>query len=92
MRFVIYGAGAVGGVLGVRLAQAGCDVALIARGAHYEKIRADGLTLESPHDTVQLRLPVFSHPSQISWSNDHVVFLTMKSQDTFAAIDALAAE
>jgi 2-dehydropantoate 2-reductase len=90
MRFVVYGAGGVGGVVGARLAQHGHDVALIARGQHYEAIRADGLTVESPDDVTRLRLPVFSHPSQISWSNDDIVLLAMKSQDTAAAVEALA--
>ena len=48
MRFVIFGAGAIGGVVGARLHQSGHDVALIARGAHYEVIRERGLTLETP--------------------------------------------
>ena len=86
----MYGAGGVGGVLGARLAQHGSDVALIARGKHYEAIRADGLTVESPDEVVRLTLPVFNHPSQISWSKDDIVLLTMKSQDTAAAVDALA--
>jgi 2-dehydropantoate 2-reductase len=90
MRFVVYGAGGVGGVVGARLAQHGHDVALIARGVHYEAIRADGLTIESPDEVVRLTLPVFNHPSQISWSKEDVVLLAMKSQDTVAAVDALA--
>jgi 2-dehydropantoate 2-reductase len=72
------------------LAQHGHDVALIARGSHYEAIRADGLTLESPDEAVRLTLPVFNHPSQLSWSNDDIVLLTMKSQDTTAAVETLA--
>jgi 2-dehydropantoate 2-reductase len=90
MRFVVYGAGGVGGVVGARLAQHGHDVALIARGHHYEAIRADGLTMESPGEAVRLTLPVFSHPSQIAWSKNDVVLLAMKSQDTQAAVSALA--
>ena len=43
MTFVVYGAGAVGGVIGARLFQAGHGVTLIARGAHYEAIRDRGL-------------------------------------------------
>ena len=39
MRFVIFGAGAIGGVVGARLHQGGLEVALIARGAHLEAIR-----------------------------------------------------
>ncbi|MFZ0387219.1 MAG: 2-dehydropantoate 2-reductase N-terminal domain-containing protein [Solirubrobacteraceae bacterium] len=48
MRYVIYGAGAIGGVIGARRHQAGHQVALIARGAHLEAIRHDGLLLTTP--------------------------------------------
>ena len=37
MRFVVYGAGAIGGVLGGRLHEAGHEVVLIARGAHFRR-------------------------------------------------------
>lgn len=47
MRFAVFGAGGVGGYFGGRLAQAGEDVTFIARGAHLEAIRKDGLTVES---------------------------------------------
>ena len=47
MRFGILGAGAVGGYFGARLAEAGEDVAFIARGAHLEAIRNSGLRIES---------------------------------------------
>ena len=36
MKICIYGAGAIGGYLGVQLALAGADVGLVARGAHLE--------------------------------------------------------
>ena len=48
MRFIVLGAGAIGGVVGARLRDAGNDVLLIARGAHYEAISSEGLTLETP--------------------------------------------
>jgi 2-dehydropantoate 2-reductase len=45
MRICIYGAGAIGGYLGVQLAQAGADVSLVARGAHLAAMRENGLKL-----------------------------------------------
>jgi 2-dehydropantoate 2-reductase len=45
MRICIYGAGAVGGYLGVQLALAGQDVTLIARGPHLQAMRENGLKL-----------------------------------------------
>ncbi len=47
MKIAIYGAGAIGGYLGVLLKLAGADVSLVARGAHLEAIRKDGLKLRS---------------------------------------------
>jgi 2-dehydropantoate 2-reductase len=48
MRVAVVGAGGVGGYLATRLAAAGVEVGVIARGAHLEAIRAHGLRLESP--------------------------------------------
>lgn len=45
MKICIYGAGAIGGYLGLQLARAGADVSLIARGAHLAAMRERGLTL-----------------------------------------------
>ena len=90
MRFVVFGAGAIGGVVGLRLAQHGHDVSLIARGEQLEAIRAGGLRLNSPEDTVHLHPPVYAHPSDVPWQKDDVVLMTMKSQDTEGALEALA--
>ena len=45
MKLCIYGAGAIGGYLGVQLARAGADVSLVARGPHLAAMRERGLTL-----------------------------------------------
>jgi 2-dehydropantoate 2-reductase len=47
MRIAIVGAGAVGGYFGGRLAEAGEDVVFLARGAHLDAIRKNGLEVES---------------------------------------------
>jgi 2-dehydropantoate 2-reductase len=47
MRIAVFGAGGVGGYFGGRLAQAGASVVFIARGAHLEALRRDGLRVES---------------------------------------------
>jgi 2-dehydropantoate 2-reductase len=91
MRFVVLGAGAIGGVVGGRLAQHGHDVVLIARGAHYESIRNNGLRIESPDDVATVRVPVVDDPEKISWTSDDVLLLATKTQDTEAALDRLAA-
>lgn len=90
MRFVILGAGAIGGVVGGRLAQHGHEVVLIARGAHYESIRDKGLRIESPDDVATVRMPVVDDPQQIAWTSDDVLLLATKTQDTDAALDRLS--
>jgi 2-dehydropantoate 2-reductase len=92
MRFVVYGAGAIGGVVGGRLAQAGHEVVLIARGEHHDAIRDEGLRLVTPDaEPVTLSIPVVSHPAGIDFRDDDVVLLAMKSQHTGKALSALQA-
>ena len=82
MRFVVVGAGAVGGVVGGRLAQHDHDVVLVARGDHGQAIAADGLLIRSPDDEVRVPVPVVSHPSELTLTGDDVVLLAVKGQDT----------
>jgi 2-dehydropantoate 2-reductase len=89
MRFVIFGAGAIGGSVGARLHQSGHAVTLIARGAHLDAIRRDGLTFLTPVERVVLPLPAVADPVAVDWSGDEVVLLATKSQDTLGAITAL---
>lgn len=91
MRYVIYGAGAIGGVIGGRLHRAGLDITLVARGEHLRAIRADGLTLDAPEGSAVLTIPALADASEIGWTDDTVVLLCVKSQQTEAALDDLAA-
>ncbi len=91
MRYVIYGAGAIGGVMGARLHLSGQDVALIARGAHLEALRQDGLSFTSADGTQTLPIPAAGSPAELDLTAEDVVILAMKSQDTVAALDALFA-
>ncbi len=91
MRFIIYGAGGIGGVIGAELFQSGHSVALIARGAHLAAIRKNGLVYENPHGSHTLDIPAFGHPSEIDFNEDDVVILAMKSQHCMGALDDLRA-
>jgi len=86
MRYVIFGAGAIGGLVGARLHQSGHDVMLIARGAHYEKLYADGLTLATPVQRVTLRIPVARSAAEAGLRDGDVVLLCVKSQQTGEAL------
>jgi 2-dehydropantoate 2-reductase len=87
VRFVVLGAGAIGGVIGGGLHRAGHDVLLIARGASTEVLRSTGLTLQTPDADEVLRVPVGTVDDV---RDGDVVILTVKSQDTAAALAPLA--
>jgi 2-dehydropantoate 2-reductase len=89
LRYIIYGAGGVGGVVGGKLFMAGKDVVLIARGEHLRRIQADGLKLQHRGETDTLPIAAVSHPSEIVFRDGDAVILAMKSQDTSGAVDAL---
>jgi 2-dehydropantoate 2-reductase len=90
-RFIVYGAGAVGGTIGARLFQSDYDVTLIARGEHGRRIAADGLRFRTPEANVTLRIPVVAHPKEIAFREDDRVILAVQSQNAGDALHALAA-
>ena len=66
MRVAVMAAGAVGGYFGGRLAAAGHDVAFIARGAHRDAMRRDGLKIESGLGDLHLKsVDVTDDPKQV---------------------------
>jgi 2-dehydropantoate 2-reductase len=89
VRYVVYGAGAIGGVVGARLAEAGHDVTLIARGAHLEALRARGLRIESPEGSHRVRIRSVGHPGDVDWAHGPTVLLAVKSQQTANALGDL---
>jgi len=92
MRFVVFGAGAIGGVVGARLHQAGFDVTLIARGAHGRAIRERGLTLEQPDGTsVLTTISAVAQAGELEWGGEETVLLCVKTQDTASALESLRA-
>jgi 2-dehydropantoate 2-reductase len=91
VRYVVYGPGAIGGTIGGALHQAGRPVVLIARGRQLEALRADGLTLQAPEGERRLPILAVASPREVAIARDDVVFLTMKSQDTCAALKELSA-
>ncbi|MGV9456910.1 ketopantoate reductase family protein [Streptomyces sp. NPDC003635] len=87
MRYIIIGAGAVGGVIGGRLAGAGHEVVLVARGAHLAALREAGLRLRVPDGEHVHRLPTVQGPDELGpLLPDDVLVLAVKTQDTAAAL------
>jgi 2-dehydropantoate 2-reductase len=74
MRIAVIGAGGVGGAFGAALAKAGADVTFVARGAHLEAMRTEGLRIESPRgDTRLVPTQATSDPAGIG-PVDYVLF------------------
>lgn len=91
MRYNIIGAGAVGGAIGGRLAEAGHEVVLVARGAHHEALRDGGLRLTTPDGRHTHRLHVVEGPEQLGeLREDDVLVLAVKTQDSTAAVETWA--
>ena len=65
MKVTIFGAGAIGGFLGTRLAQSGCEVAAVARGATAAALRAHGWRLRTGNNTVAMPARVAEKPSEL---------------------------
>lgn len=91
MRYVVYGAGAVGGVIGGHLHLAGLPTTLVARGDHLAAIRRDSLTLDTAASVHHLEIPAAADASEVDWTDDTVVLLTVKSHQTADALDDLVA-
>jgi 2-dehydropantoate 2-reductase len=89
VRFLVLGAGAIGGVVGGRLHQAGHEVTLVARGPHADALASSGLVLESPDERLVLDVAVCAEVGRYRFDDDTVVLLAVKGQDTEAALDAL---
>jgi 2-dehydropantoate 2-reductase len=90
-RYVVYGAGAIGGVIAARLSLSGADVVAIARGEHLRAMRERGLRFVTPETDELLQLPVAGSAAEAGLRDGDVVLLAVKSQDTSAALEDLAA-
>lgn len=79
MNICIVGAGAIGGYMGARLALAGEEVTLIARGAHLEAIRQHGLTLENADGTREIARPAMATSNMAEAGPQDVVVVAVKA-------------
>ncbi len=87
MKVCIYGAGAIGGYLGVKLALCGTDVSFIARGPNLTAIKRNGMTLLSEGQTLVARPPATDDPKQLG-IQDYVI-LAVKAHALFAVADSI---
>lgn len=89
MKILMMGSGGVGGLYGGRLAQAGCDVTFVARGAHLAAMRDTGLLIENETlGNVQIK-PVKVTDDPLSAGTPDLIILGVKLWDTKAVAELL---
>ena len=89
MKACIYGAGAIGGWLGMALAQSGATVSMVARGATLAALHTDGLRLQRPDGTVA-QTPVTAHGDPAALGVQDLVVLAVKAPGLPAVAQAIA--
>ncbi|MEL6523047.1 MAG: 2-dehydropantoate 2-reductase N-terminal domain-containing protein [Pseudomonadota bacterium] len=91
MRYIVYGVGAIGGVVAAALDKQGADVVGIARGARLAALQEKGLILRSPEGTRQISLDCVPKAADLTARSDDIVLLVVKGQDTMPALHDLRA-
>jgi 2-dehydropantoate 2-reductase len=87
MKICIYGAGAIGGYLGVQLARAGADVSLVARGPHLAAMREHGLKLLIDGEERVAQLRCTDDPRELG-PQDYVI-IALKAHSVPSVLDAM---
>jgi 2-dehydropantoate 2-reductase len=90
MRFIVYGAGAIGSIVGGHLYRTGHDVILVGNPKHVDSINKRGLRLVTPEETYTLRIPACKKAFELTpFYEDDVLLLTVKSQHTLICLGQL---
>ncbi|NEW90606.1 2-dehydropantoate 2-reductase [Rhodopseudomonas sp. BR0M22] len=88
MKICIYGAGAIGGYLGVQLARSGAaDVSLVARGAHLQAMKENGLKLLIEGEERVIQPNATDKPADLGVQD--VIIICLKAHSITSAIDAM---
>ena len=87
MKICIFGAGAIGGYMGAKLAQAGADVSLVARGPHLAAMRAGGLRLIKGGQETRVDVTASDDPATLG-PQDYVI-VTLKAHSVPGVVDAM---
>lgn len=85
-RYVIIGAGAIGGTVGAVLTRAGIPALLVARGRHAEILMAEGLTLRTPDGTSRTPVTAAARPEDVDLTERDVLVFATKTQHIDAAL------
>lgn len=86
-RYVVIGAGAIGGCVGGVLARAGVPVVMVARGRNAEVLATDGLTLRTPDGVVRTPIETASSPDDLHLTERDVLVFATKTQQLDAALE-----
>lgn len=89
-RYIIIGAGAIGGAIGGRLAHAGLDTILVARGDHLVALRSTGLRLRTPDEDLTIPVTVAGGPGDVVLGVDDVLIVATKTQQAEDALTTWA--
>lgn len=87
MKVCIYGAGAIGGYLGVQFAQAGADVSLVARGAHLQAMQDNGLKLLIDDEERTVHPKATDNPAELG-EQDYVI-IALKAHSVTGVLDRM---
>ncbi len=88
MKICIFGAGAIGGMIGAKLAAKGeAEVSLVARGPHLMAMQAHGLTLKEKDRETNVRVTATDHPAELG-VQDYVI-LALKAHSVPAVLDSM---
>jgi 2-dehydropantoate 2-reductase len=88
MKVCIFGSGATGGYMGVELARAGAEVSLVARGAHLQAIRENGLKLLVGEEERVAHAPATDDPKELG-PQDYVI-IALKAHSIPGAVESIA--
>ncbi len=87
MKICVFGAGAIGGYMGAKLAQAGADVSLVARGPHLAAMQENGLTLIEEDERTTVSVSVSEDPAALG-VQDYVI-VTLKAHSVPPVVDKM---
>ena len=89
MRIIVFGAGAIGSIIGGYLHRSGQETILVCSSAHAEAISRNGLKINRVQGEQVIKMPAVESVDRIDFREDDIIFLTMKSFDTAPAIELI---
>jgi 2-dehydropantoate 2-reductase len=87
MKICIYGAGAIGGYMGAKMAMAGAEVSFVARGPHLAAMQAHGVRLQEEGKEYEVKIRCTSDPAELG-PQDYLI-VTLKAHTVSAVVDAM---